>query len=103
MGYRFRYDLPDLVFSAGTESNAIAADPHYQSAAFITIHAPGALTGTVTVATSKDGSTYSTLQVAGADVTIAADKSARLEYGGWSYMRLESTVSDSVTFSAEAI
>jgi hypothetical protein len=55
-----------------------AAKVALDHAASVTITAPAALTGTVTVEISPDGTVWSTLQTAGADVTIVAGKSTAL-------------------------
>ncbi len=96
MGYRRSYNLPALQIASGqTASAAIAADPHYRNASAIVISCEeSALTGTVTVAVSLDGTNYRTLQSGGADVAIAADQSIIITELGFTHFRLESSASE---------
>ena len=104
---RHVYDLPDLVIaSSGTDSSAVAADPHYQRARAIIIQAPATLTGTITVQVSLDGgTTYADLQSGGADVTIAAASVAVIDFQGWTHLRVKSGSAEGAerTFIAKAV
>lgn len=89
---RHYYDCGTIVIaSSGSNSTEVDADPHYQNARGLLIEAPDTLTGTITVQVSLDGgSSFSNLQRAGADITIAAGDVEEVEYKGWDVLRVSS-------------
>ena len=82
--------LPDLVIAnGGTTSSAISAE-RLRYLDSINIWGPAALTGTVTVEVSYDGTNYGTLQSAGSDVAVAATKVVTVLTGGFYGLRVKS-------------
>ena len=66
--------LTDLtIANGGTTSNALTAND-LKFIRSVTIQGPSALTGTVTVQVSLDGTNFVALQSAGSDVTVTAAK-----------------------------
>lgn len=92
------YDIPNIqIASSGTDSGAVAADPHFQQADGISIEAPDTLTGTVTVQVSHDGgSSFSDYQDpdSGSDVTVPAGSVAYVKYTGFDQLRVQSGSSE---------
>jgi hypothetical protein len=73
---RFFANLPNLVIANGATAVTTAITKGLDDARAITIQAPSALTGTITVQISTDaGTTWSDLTSGGSDVTIAAGNS----------------------------
>ena len=66
-------DMPNLVIASGQTDTTTAITTSLDDAESITITAPAALTGTVTIKGSTDGGTsYVDVGSAGSDVTIGA-------------------------------
>lgn len=85
------YDCGTIsIANGGTTSGVLAANPHYQNAKGLVIWGSAALTGTVTVQVSYDGTTYAALQSSGADVTITAADATPITFQGWTHLRLVS-------------
>ena len=85
-----RFDLPDLVIPISTQvSNTITAG--IKNAGGFVFTAPAAQPDVVTIEVSHDeGTTFGTLETAGADITLDAGKVVRVVEGGWDQMRLAS-------------
>lgn len=86
------------IASSGNTSNVIAVDSvsldSLAGAAGVCIYAPAALTGTITVEVSVDGTTFVTLQSGGADVSIGAGKAITLTEISFRHVRLKSSGSE---------
>ena len=94
---KFSSRLTDLVIaSSGTTSNALDNSEIRFMDEFV-IFGPAALTGTVTVQISYDGTNYVTLQSAGSDVTIAATKGTVIKAGGFVKLRVISGSAEGAT------
>ena len=89
--------LPNLVFSSGgTTSNAVT---NLDDSLAISLFAPSALSGTVTVQVepTTTGTAFVTLQSGGVDVSIAASKAIVLNPVPFRQLRLSSSVAEAAT------
>lgn len=93
---------PDLVIaSAGTASNSARVDV----AESITIYAPAALTGTVNVQASPDGTNWYNLQDAGSDIAVGVDDAVTIVTISVKFIRLLSSLAEGAerTFKLTAL
>jgi hypothetical protein len=81
------------IASSGTTSPAIPYE-RIRYLDSILIWGPSALTGTVTVEVSYDGTNFGTLQSAGSDVEVGPDKVVVVLSGGFQALRLVSGSSE---------
>ena len=65
-------DLGTLTIASGATGASTAITKYLDDAKTVSVYAPSALTGTITVQISFDGTTYGDLTSGGSDVTIAA-------------------------------
>lgn len=87
-------NLPDLVIASGATATTTPITASLDDARCVSVFAPAALTGVVTVQVSNDGgTTWFDLQDgtgAGSDVTIGVGNVRRLDWCGWNGLRVTS-------------
>jgi len=90
MGYQHSYNCADMVIaSSGTNSTALAANPHFENASSLIIEAPDTLTAACTLYGSFDDATsYSQIYSGGAAITLTAAKSVSVTNLGWTHIRV---------------
>lgn len=88
------FDLGTLTISSGQTNSGSLGPTMIKKLDYIMIWSPSALTGTVTVQASYDGTNFSPMQSGGVDVEVAASKAVTVLLGGAHSIRLTSSASE---------
>jgi len=91
---RNQVNLGYLRIASGQTTSAALTRDRIRFLDSFNIFGPSALTGTVTVEVSYDGTNYTTHQSAGADIEVGPGKSVTIMTGGFEGLRLKSSSSE---------